>query len=134
MCQISREDELKEELRREIRREWYQQRRRDFRMRQQHEKEQRRGFEERYQRVLSRQDDDSYTHTHKLFARTSPPRRDPPSDVAAQLMHSRSLSLLEDEEEEELQSELRHATSAPAGAFCASAGSDGTMEDVSVSS
>lgn len=123
MYQVSREDELREELREEIRREWYNQRKREIHKQNLTAIEHRKSFEDRYQGLLMRQDDQSYTHTHKFFAKTSPPRRDP----AAQLMLSRSSSVLDEEDEDEDEDEEMLMLAA------AAAGSDGTMEDVSIS-
>lgn len=120
--QMNREDELRQELRQEIRREWHHQRKREVEKQHETAKQHRKEFEDRYQQLLMRQDEASYTSTHKFFARTSPtPSRDPPSEVA-QLMASRSSSILDEEEEEE-DDELLYVTEA---------GSHGTMEDISI--
>jgi hypothetical protein len=115
--QLSREEELKVNLREELRKEWLQQRRREIQRRQKQQESHESDFEERYRRLLLREDGLSYTQTHFRLPRisgsaTSSGRQDPPSSSistttsggvigtdATQLYRSRSSSLLDERED-----------------------------------
>ncbi|CAB9504482.1 expressed unknown protein [Seminavis robusta] len=135
MYQTNREDFLREELRDEIRKEWVQQRRREVDKQHQTQREQRKEFEERYQKLLTRNEDQSYTHRHHLSPKhnstTTPQERDPPNSVDSQYMRnlSRNSSIM-DEEEDDNDDKDHERVGDGLGIIISE---DGTMEDVSIS-